>query len=247
MTLFVGTSGWAYKEWKPDFYPAETKQKEFLSHYSSLLSASEINATFYRLQKHETFARWAQEVPSDFRFSIKAHRRLTHGRSISPEEDQGEFLTAFLRSLQPLEDRLGALLFQFPPYRKKDVSSLAALMDRLPTEKCAFEFRDPSWEDEEVTEMIVQRGGTVCVADTSGASPTMLPGGRIAYIRMRFDDYSVDQRASWLRLLESESRERNVFAFTKHEGVAANNPFAGVGLAVWLQEQNQRGESARQD
>src|SRR5688572_5920217 len=102
MTLYIGTSGWAYKEWKPEFYPSETKQREFLGHYASKLSACEINATFYRLQKNETFERWAAEVPDDFRFSIKAHRRLTHSKSIAPTDEQGEFLGAFLKSLEPL-------------------------------------------------------------------------------------------------------------------------------------------------
>jgi len=241
MALYVGTSGWAYKEWKPEFYPAETKPKEFLGHYASKLSACEINATFYRLQKRETFERWATEVPPGFRFSIKAHRRLTHGKSIAPSDDQGEFLTAFLGSLAPLEGRLGALLFQFPPYRKKDLAALESLVDRLPAGCCAFEFRDPSWAESDVVDAIVTRGGTICVADTTGDAPSSLPGGDLGYIRMRHDYYSEEQTQAWTELLRRESKDRNVFAFTKHEGVAAGDPHAGVGLAEWLTYAGTRG------
>ena len=236
MSLFVGTSGWAYKEWKPDFYPADLKQAAFLDHYGAQLSACEINATFYRLQKHETFERWRSAVPEQFRFAIKAHRRLTHSKTIAPDAEQKEFLTAFLRSLTPLEDRLGALLFQFPPYRKRDDEALTALMDELPVERCAFEFRDPSWDVTEVVTLITDRGGTVCVADTKGDPPSVLPGGNLAYVRLRHDEYSGEQRDAWSRLLRTEAAARPVYAFTKHEGVPAGDPFAGIGLAVWLRK-----------
>jgi uncharacterized protein YecE (DUF72 family) len=235
MTLYVGTSGWAYREWKPDFYPADLKQKEFLTHYASQLGACEINATFYRLQKNETFERWAEAVPDRFRFAIKAHRRLTHGKTIAPDEQQIEFLQAFLRSLKPLEAHLGSLLFQFPPYRKCDLDALRLLMDHIPVERCAFEFRDPSWTTQQVQDEIVQRGGAVCFADTTGETPTELLGGGLAYVRMRHDHYTDEQRESWRRALAGIG-DRNVFVFTKHEGVAAGDPHAGVGLAVWLQE-----------
>lgn len=241
MALYVGTSGWAYKEWKPDFYPEETKQKEFLSYYAAKLSACEINATFYRLQSNETFERWVSEVPEGFRFSIKAHRRLTHGKSIAPTDEQGEFLGAFLRSLAPLEGRLGALLFQFPPYRKKDLDALAALIERLPAQRCAFEFRDPSWSSDDVVDAVTDAGGTICVADTTGTAPAALPRGTLAYIRMRHDHYSPEQRQAWAELLRTESSQRDVYAFTKHEGVAAGDPHAGVGLAEWLSYAGTRG------
>ena len=234
MGLYVGTSGWAYREWKPDFYPAEITQKQFLNHYATQLSACEINATFYRLQNNETFARWTTAVPESFRFAIKAHRRLTHGKTISPKGDNEEFLQAFLRSLAPLDDRVGALLFQFPPYRKCDLDALKSLMDRIPVERCAFEFRDPSWQSLEVVDEIANRSGAVCFADVTGEAPAALPPGGSAYIRMRHDHYSDAQRNAWVELLRREASGRDVFVFTKHEGVAAGDPHAGVGLAVWL-------------
>ncbi|CAN0490284.1 unnamed protein product, partial [Phaeothamnion confervicola] len=81
-SLHVGTSGWAYREWKPAFYPEGLAQDRFLGHYGSVLSACEINATFYRLQSESSVERWAGAVPPDFRFAVKAHRRLTHTASL---------------------------------------------------------------------------------------------------------------------------------------------------------------------
>ncbi len=242
MTLYVGTSGWAYKEWKPDFYPADLPQKQFLSHYSSQLSACEINATFYRMQRNETFQNWHDAVPERFRFAIKAHRRLTHSKSIAPEGMQKEFLGRFLRSLQPLEERLGALLFQFPPYRKRDDDAFGRLLDEIPVERCAFEFRNDTWTAPEVRESIVARDGTVCFADTTGAVPAELPPGSIAYVRLRHQQYTEEQCNGWRELLERESATRDVYAFTKHEGVAAGDPFAGVGLAGWLAQAERAGQ-----
>ena len=240
MTLYVGTSGYAYKEWKPDFYPPDVKQADFLSHYARQLSACEINATFYRLQNPVTFERWRDSTPDDFRFAIKAHRRITHGKSIAPQGVQREFLQTFLKSLHPLDAKLGVVLFQLPPYRKKDVEGLKALIELVPEGRFAFEFRDDSWNDPQVSDAIEERGGTLCLADTTGDSPAALPVGRIAYLRLRHVLYSDQQREAWRDLLSRESGGRDVYCFAKHEGVPAGDPYTGVGFAVWLREETAR-------
>jgi uncharacterized protein YecE (DUF72 family) len=238
MTLYVGTSGWAYKEWKPGFYPEGTPQAKFLEHYSTVLSACEINATFYRLQKQETIARWGAAVPESFRFSAKAHRRLTHGRQIAPDAEQRGFLDTFLGSVAILGPRLGAVLFQFPPYRHRDDAAFGALLQALPAgTPYAFEFRHESWVAPEIYERIAGAGGTVCVSETEGVTPPSLPPGPIGYVRLRTDRYSEEARAAWRDLLLSEGAERDCFAFAKHEGIPADDPYGGIGLASWLARQ----------
>ena len=237
MTLYVGTSGYAYPEWKPDFYPPGVKQADFLAHYASQLSACEINATFYRLQRPETFERWRDSTPDEFRFAVKAHRRLTHGKSIAPKGVQRDFLDTFLKSLQPLDAKLGVVLFQLPPYRKKDTEGLRALLELVPEGRIAFEFRDTSWNDPDVSRAIEERGGTLCLADTSGEAPAALPSGRIAYLRLRHERYTDEQRRAWREILTREGESRDVYSFAKHEGVPAGDPYTGVGFAVWLREQ----------
>ncbi|MDQ4142904.1 MAG: DUF72 domain-containing protein [Actinomycetota bacterium] len=237
MTLFIGTSGWAYKEWKPEFYPAEITQSRFLEHYVTQLTACEINATFYRLQSESTFARWHAAAPDAFRFSIKAHRRITHSRSMVPDEDARNFIAVFLKSLEPLGSKVGTILLQYPPRRTRDDGALSALLDVLPAERrFAFEFRHDSWAAPEVESLIAESGATLCVADTTAAVPDGLPPGRHAYVRLRAERYTDEQRQGWLELLQRESRERDVFVFSKHEGIPAGDEYGGVGLAQWLRE-----------
>jgi uncharacterized protein YecE (DUF72 family) len=237
MTLYVGTSGWGYKEWKPDFYPEDLPQSKFLSFYGQALGACEINATFYRLQKPDTFGRWKQEVPESFRFAAKAHRRLTHGRTIAPNDDAKSFMAAYFSSLEALGDRRGPILFQFPPYRRRDDDAFETLFKELPDNiQLAFEFRDDSWQVPEIGALIATRGA-LCIADTTGDPPEELPAGPIAYVRLRAERYSDAQRDRWVELLSKEADNRDVFAFTKHEGTPADDPYAGLGFARWFAAQ----------
>ncbi len=233
--LYVGTSGWAYREWKPDFYPGDMPQSRFLEHYSSALTACEINATFYRMQSPTTFEKWSNATPESFRFTTKAHRGLTHSRTLSPDGDRRSFLDAWLASVRRLEARLGAMLFQLPPYRRRDDDALGALLAALPSgTRAAFEFRHESWDDDVVAKTIAEAGGTVCISNTTGDVPESLPPGPLAYVRLRTERYSPEARAGWLELLQREAAERDVFAFAKHEGIPAADEFGGIGLARWL-------------
>ncbi len=235
MSLHVGTSGWAYPEWRPGFYPEGMPQSRFLSHYASVMGACEINATHYRLQSEAAVARWAAEVPEGFRFAAKAHRRLTHGRILPPDAGGAAFMEGFLASMAPLGARLGAVLFQFPPPRARDDGVLDGFLACLPPGlPFAMEFRHESWLDTVVEARVARAGGTVCVGETAGAVLPRLPGGPLAYVRLRADRYEPEARAAWRDLLEREAADRPVFAFTKHEGVPAGDPYAGVGLAEWL-------------
>jgi uncharacterized protein YecE (DUF72 family) len=234
MPLFVGTSGWDYREWKGAFYPSDLPQARFLEHYSSRLQSCEVNTTFYGLQSKETFARWVASTPPDFRFAVKTHRRLTHAKYVdSAAED--DFLGEFLESITPLGNRLACLLLQFPAYRERDDEGLGRLLASIPTRlRYALEFRHESWQADEVENRIAGAGGTVCFSDISGPPPKFLPPGPIAYVRLRADRYTEAERTGWLTLLEREAQHRNVYAFAKHRDVPADDPFTGVGLAQWL-------------
>jgi len=235
MSLHVGTSGWAYPEWRPEFYPAGLPQSRFLEHYGQVLSACEINATFYRLQSETTMHRWSDSVPEGFRFALKAHRGLTHGVLFPPDEAEDGLLARFLASVGAVGGRLGALLVQLPPSRTRDDAGLDRLVRALAGgPPPAFEFRHASWAEPAVVDRIAAGGGTVCLAETTGAVPDALPPGPIAYVRLRADRYDDDAREGWRELLAREARERPVFCFAKHEGVPAGDPHVGVGLAEWL-------------
>lgn len=232
MSLHVGTSGWAYPEWRPAFYPPGLPQAGFLARYSAELTACEVNATFYRLQSEAAVARWADATPPGFRFAAKAHRRLTHARALPPHEGGDVFLERFLESLVPLGDRLGAVLLQFPPTRRRDDGALADLFSCLPAGlSVAMEFRDESWSVPAVAERVAAAGGTLCVSETSGAVLDRLPEGPLAYVRLRGDGYAPEAVDGWRALLEREAGDRPVYVFAKHEGVPPDDPRAGLGLA----------------
>jgi uncharacterized protein YecE (DUF72 family) len=235
MTLHAGTSGWAYKEWKPDFYPQKLPQRQWLEHYCSRLGACEINATYYRLQAPDTFVKWLTSTPDDFRFAAKAHRRITHRRNLAVDDATRAFLDRYLASVSTLGNKLGAILFQFPPGMSRDDDALRSFLGALPDDRpFAVEFRDDSWSDPSVAGLIAARGGTVCVSDTSGEIPAALPPGPIGYIRLRSERYSDDQREKLRTVLLHEAGRRDVFVFAKHEGIPVEDSHGGIGLACWL-------------
>lgn len=238
MTLYVGTSGWAYKEWKPDFYPADLPQRLWLDHYTHTLTACEINATFYRVPTEDAVRKWASVGPESFRFTAKAYRGITYVKSLAPDEHRRELLRVIAHALEPLGPRLGAVLLQFPAFRKRDDEGLDALLAALPAGiPYALEFRDDSWDDDGIRARIADAGATVCISETKGKCPAALPPGPIGYVRLRASEYSPEARAAWRKLLETEAETRPVFAFSKHEtGLKTSNPFGGIGLARWLSE-----------
>lgn len=249
MTLFVGTSGWAYPQWKPDFYPPGVPRARWLSHYASRLSACELNATFYKVQERSVIEGWAGKVPEGFRFAVKAHRALTYGRSIAPDDRRAHLLDEFLEQTAALGSRRGPILFQVPAHRKIDTAALRELLQALPPDADhAFEFRDDSWKENDVVELIEASGGTICLSNVDAEPPDSLPGGAIGYVRLRAERYPPRQRAGWRNLLQSEAEARDVYVFTKHEEGPATDPFGGVGMAAWLQRYARtRSEAAGQE
>lgn len=238
MTLYVGTSGWAYKEWKPGFYPAGVPQTRFLEHYATQLPAVEVNATFYRVQSETTVDKWHGFTPTGFRFAAKAHYLLTHRKQMTWGDDQKEFLHDYLKSVGRLEDRLGPVLLQHPPHRERDDAALTEVLAALPSGfTFVFEFRNDTWTDRSIEDRVAESGAGLCVSDTTGEVAERLPAGAVGYVRLRSERYTAEQRAGWLDLLAGEAEKRDVYAFTKHKGIDASDEYGGVGLAGWLHDQ----------
>lgn len=220
MELFVGTSGFSYKEWKGPFYPADLAADRMLAWYAERLPAVEINNTFYRLPTARLLAGWAAEVPEGFRFSIKAARRITHLKRLRGAEEETGHLADVLTELG---DRLGVVLFQLPPNLKADDERLAAFLATLPPRlPVAFEFRHPSWSEEPTRERLRGHGAALVLSDTdddpvTGDLPRTADWG---YLRLRRRDYGDDQLAAWAERLRATGWRR-AFVFFKHEDEAA--------------------------
>ena len=201
----VGTSGWVYPSWRRTVYPVGTPQGEWLRHYATLFPTVEVNATFYRLASRATVARWAEAVPSRFRFVVKGSRYLTHIRRL---DDVTDGLRRFFASVEPMGDKLTAVLWQLPPTFPADVDLLQRFLEALPRRpQPAFEFRHASWRTEAVGEVLAERGAmTVAVSGPHSDSDRPLTGGR-AYVRFHglaggyAHDYTDGELAPWARFV----------------------------------------------
>jgi uncharacterized protein YecE (DUF72 family) len=220
MRLCAGTSGFSYKEWKGPFYPERLSNDDMLPYYAERLSTVEINNTFYRMPKREMLERWANAVPADFLFVLKASRRITHHARLKESSfDSVEYLWSVASALGA---HLGPILFQLPPNFKKDVERLLAFMSALPEGmRAAFEFRSDSWFDEEVYEALRDGGHTLCLADNDDSSASQLVRTTDwGYLRLRRDDYTDASLQAWLDAINAQGW-KECFVFFKHEDEAA--------------------------
>lgn len=216
--LFVGTSGWAYPTWKPDFYPEKLAQKKFLNHYATQLNTVEVNFTFRQLVKESTIQNWVEQTPAHFRFGVKAHQVITHIKRLRGTEDS---VPRFLATIEPLASagKLGPVLFQLPPNLKMDSALLKDFLALLPrTLPAAFEFRHESWFADSTWELLKSHSVALCVAETEERITPDVVTGAFVYYRFRKPSYTPEERSKMLsRISEHRAAGRDVFAYFKHE------------------------------
>ncbi len=216
MRVRVGTSGYNYPEWKGSFYPDDMKPARMLPYYAERFSTVEINATFYRMPTPTTVEGWAKAVPEAFTFVLKAPQRITHFARLKNVDDS---LRLFCDTASLLRARLGPLLFQLPPNFKKDLSRLGDLLVQLPPDRrAAFEFRHPSWFDEDVYARLRARNAALCIADTEAGSTPAVATADWGYLRLRAVEYADAQLTDWVAIMRRiGSGWREAFVFFKHE------------------------------
>jgi uncharacterized protein YecE (DUF72 family) len=215
MKLHVGTSGFAYKEWKGSFYPEDLPAQGMLHYYGAHFRSVEINNTFYRMPTRALLEAWAGEVPADFKFVLKASQRITHHhRLVDADEDVGYLLDV----AATLQQRLGALLFQLPPNLKKDAPRLDVFLALLPPgRRAAFEFRHPSWFDDEVFALLHQHQAALCIAEAEGdLEVPVVATADWGYLRLRRPDYGDAELKAWVKRVRQQDWQ-DAFVFFKHE------------------------------
>lgn len=217
MRVRVGTSGWSYDEWKGSFYPEDISSADMLGYYAERLGSVEVNNTFYRLPKREVLAGWAAQVPEAFTFALKASRRITHQAKLGP--DAADPLAYLFSGCEAMGEKLGPILFQTPPWLKKDAALLRDFLALIPEgRKAAFEFRSTSWFDEEVYDALRGRDAALVVADTGepAKDPPLVPTASWGYARLRREAYEGGLLDEWARRL-TEPDWRELYVFFKHE------------------------------
>jgi uncharacterized protein YecE (DUF72 family) len=216
--ILVGTSGYNYPEWKGSFYPADLPAAKFLPYYASRFPTVEINYTFYRMPTPKLIAGWRTQVPAEFRFTLKAPKRITHDRRLRAA-DVAESLQGFITAATELGPQLAALLFQLPPNFKKDVGLLNEFLSLLPPKTpAAFEFRNASWLDDAVYDALRARNIALCIADSESRETPLVSTANYAYLRLRDEGYGDADIAQWAQTARTLSeRASDVFVYFKHE------------------------------
>jgi uncharacterized protein YecE (DUF72 family) len=212
----IGTSGFSYVEWRGTFYPEGMKEADMLAFYSKHLTSVEINNTFYRMPRASMLEGWGSQTPAEFRFVLKAPRRITHIQKLKGAADSVRYLFEAAAALGP---KLGPVLFQLPPFSKKDAPCLRDFLGGLPEgARAAFEFRHPSWFDDEVFEILKSRDAALCGGDVDeeGRSPPFVKTASWSYLRLRRSDYAPGEIEDWARRI-AELGFSDVYAFFKHE------------------------------
>jgi uncharacterized protein YecE (DUF72 family) len=216
MRVRVGTSGYQYAFWRGHFYSAGCKEAAMLGEFGGKLSTVEINNTFYRMPKPEVVARWASQVPDDFRFAIKATRRITHIKRLKEVAEDTGYL---FEVVQALAGKLGSVLFQLPPNLKQDLPRLDRFLAALPAgARAAMEFRHESWFDDEVYARLRAREVALCISDEGEgerATPFIATAG-FGYLRLRREVYSDEELAAVAAQVQAQSWSE-AYAYFKHE------------------------------
>ena len=221
-TAFIGCSGWEYKHWKGDFYPAGIPRSEWFAHYARHFDTVEINNSFYRLPEPSTVDGWRKQAPPGFHYGWKASRYLTHMRKLKDPADPVDLMFSRARRLG---DRLAVVLYQLPPRWKRNVERLQTLLDTIPRDiPQAVEFRDPSWYHDDVFQALQRAGVALCVHDMHGSATPRARVGPFTYVRFHgweakySGNYSDDQLRSWADWLARDiETRRDVYAYFNND------------------------------
>ncbi|MBA3253563.1 MAG: DUF72 domain-containing protein [Pseudomonadota bacterium] len=222
--LVAGASGYSFKEWKGTFYPEKVKPEDMLGWYSERLPTVEINNTFYQMPKTAVLENWAKTTPDDFKFAIKASRRITHMSRLKADTatDSVNFLYTTLAALGA---KRGPVLFQLPPFMKKDLPRLSEFLKLLPEGHCAaFEFRNDSWFEDDVYDVLKSAGASLCLSEresegNDGAPPPLVETANWGYVRLRLETYSDDDLQQWAAKLAATAW-REIYVYFMHEPTA---------------------------
>ena len=224
VTYLIGTSGYNYPEWRGTFYPEKFSTSKMLAFYAQHFNTVEVNYTFYRMPTPALLEGWSKGTPDGFRFTLKAPRRITHDSKLRRCED---LTRAFCQTASGLGSKLGVLLFQLPPTFKRDDSVFQSFLDLLPEgTRAAFEFRHPSWHDEEVFDALRRRNLALCVADSEKMSTPVVTTADYAYFRLRDEGYQDADIVRWASVIGALDSAQERFVYFKHEEQGKGPDFA---------------------
>ncbi|HVE24501.1 MAG TPA: DUF72 domain-containing protein [Sporichthya sp.] len=239
MTLWVGTSGWQYRDWRGVLYPPGCPTRKWLAEYVGHFATVENNNAFYRLPELETFARWRNSTPPGFVMAVKASRYLTHIKRL---REPAEPVARLLSRVEGLGDRLGPILLQLPPTLKADHGLLAECLRQFPSGvRVAVEPRHESWWTEATAQLLTEHQATLVWADRN--SRRITPLWRTTdwgYVRFHagsarpWPKYGPTALRSWLdRIMRTWDDDADVFVYFNNDpgGAAVANARTFITMA----------------
>jgi len=253
-TIRIGCSGWQYAHWRGGFYPAELPTSRWFGHYALTFDTVEINNSFYRLPPPETFAKWREQAPPHFLYAVKASRFLTHMKKLKDPHDP---LERFFDNAAHLAPCLGPVLYQLPPRFPLNLERFEIFLRAIaPAAQAAglqaspsaggilnvVEFRDPSWYDERVYELLRRYDVSLCLHDMQGSASGRLVVGPFVYVRFhfgttkyggRYPDERLDEWAEWLSARAAEGLR--IFAYFNND-TGGHAPRDAVRLRARIEE-----------
>jgi uncharacterized protein YecE (DUF72 family) len=184
--IYIGTSGWHYAHWVGPFYPEHMPSGEFLSYYTSHFETVEINNTFYHLPSIQTLQDWRAGTPKDFLFACKGSRFISHMKKL---KDPRPSIKRFFQTIEVLGKKLGPILFQLPPRWRINMTRLDDFLKVLPKKYCfAFEFRDESWFDQTIFDLLAKNNAGFCLYNLAGRWSPEVVTADFVYIRLHGPD-----------------------------------------------------------
>lgn len=225
--IFVGTSGFSYKEWKGSFYPEDLPVKQYLSFYAQHFHTTEINNTFYRIPTKKLTEGWASEVPDDFSFTLKLNQKITHFKKLKNAEEE---MDLFLDAASGLGNKTGPVLVQLPPNFKNDADVLEEFLDRYAKKaNLAFEFRNASWMNSETYDLLRKYNTALGVVEGEDVATVREVTGKFVYMRLRKGDYTPEELKQWADWIKVQPV--TVYCYLKHDEKA---PILAKQLLTYL-------------
>ncbi|MFC1485365.1 DUF72 domain-containing protein [bacterium] len=230
MTLYIGTSGWCYQHWKNVFYPRDINSKDFLKYYAEYFATVEINNSFYKMPTQEVLKEWLNTVPKNFKFSVKASRYITHMKKL---KDPSESLVNLFKAIKVLDDKLGPILFQLPPRWRCNLQRLDSFCKLLPKSyKYVFEFRDTSWFNIEVYDLLKEHNIALCIYNLNDYVSPLEVTADFIYVRLHGPGdaykgkYNYESLRSWAEIIckwNKSGKEVSCYFNNDELGYAAQN------------------------
>ncbi len=217
---YLGCSGWYYNDWKGKFYPDKLNKSKWLEYYSKQFNTVEVNNTFYRFPSKKNLQKWYEKTPDEFQFTLKVNQLITHRKIFKDTQDT---IKRFYNLAEILEEKLSCVLFQIPPQKTKDIQFLKDIAKQLdPSINNVIEFRDISWFDHEVYDILKEFNIIFCSV-SSNFPQELITTSKIAYIRFHGCGmeryryyYSKEELNKWGEMIK-KSNAKSIFCYFNND------------------------------